>query len=65
MKAIVGAAPLGEDKSKAVTLRILDQQQNLLVDPKLSIKVDPERFERELADRNLSSGGWDLTDEVL
>lgn len=65
MKAIAGAAVLGDDKSKAVTLRIFDQQQNMLVDPKLSIKVDPERFERELADRNLSSGGWDLTEESL
>lgn len=65
MKAIAGATPLGEDKAKAVTLRIFDQQQNLLVDPKLRIKIDPERFDRELSDRNLSTAGWDVTDEVL
>jgi DNA polymerase I-like protein with 3'-5' exonuclease and polymerase domains len=65
MKAISGAAPLGDEKAKAVTLRIFDQQQHLLVDPRLNIQIDPERFERELADRNLSSGGWDLTDEGL
>lgn len=66
MMAISGAIPLGKARSKAVRLRVLDQLGNLLVDPRLGIHVDPERFSRELVDRNLGGKGeWDIAEETL
>lgn len=66
MMAISGAIPLGKARASALRLRVKDQQGNLLVDPKLGIHVDPERFARELQDRNLGGkGGWDIEDENL
>lgn len=67
MKAISGSTILGEDRSdptKGAILRVFDQQKVLLVDPMLKIRIDPERFQRELEERNLSTGTWDLTEEA-
>lgn len=60
MTAIAGAIPLGQARDKAVRLQVRDQQGNLLVDSKLGIHVDPERFARGLQDRNLGGKGWEI-----
>lgn len=65
MMAISGAIPIGKARPAALRLRVVDQQGNLLVDPKLNIYVDPERFARELQDRNLGGKGeWEIEEEA-
>lgn len=64
MMAVSGAIPIGEDQRKAGRrLRLLDHSGQILIDPKLGIHVDPQRFSRELRERNLGRGTWDVSEE--
>lgn len=66
MHAVTDAVPIGKDRQNVVCLRLKDQSGNLLVDPRLGIQINPERFARGLQDRNLGGkGGWDVIDEML
>jgi len=65
MMAISGSVPIGDQPREGVVrLQVKDQQGNVLIDPKLGIHVFPERFSRELHDRNLGGNGWEIEENT-
>lgn len=67
MKAIAGAAPIGDDvldEKRYKKLRLVDPTGKILIDPSLNIRVDPDEFGRGLKEANLGLGAYDLADET-
>lgn len=63
-KAIGGAAPNVDERDQAKRLRLVDAEGNILIDhQELDIYIIPDVFGRELRDRNLGKGAFDLTPE--
>jgi hypothetical protein len=60
-KAIGGAVPNVDEREQAKRLRLVDAEGRILIDPQeLDIRVLPEVFGRELRDRNLGKGAFDV-----
>jgi hypothetical protein len=67
MKAIAGAAPIGDDvldKKRYKKLRLVESAGKVLIDSNLGIMIDPDEFGRGLKEANLGFGSYDLADET-
>jgi hypothetical protein len=63
-RAIGGSISGIDERKRAKRLRLLDAEGNILIDPQeLDIRIIPEDFGRELRERNLGAGSFDITHE--
>lgn len=59
LMAVWGAVPL-EGEEPGIALKVVDENGNVLVRPELGLRVIPSRFARELKDRNLGGGQFQM-----